>query len=217
METTSYTKYYGLIIATYCVYIALCSVIITYLMKIATADFALGKDYMDAGWYVGIAMSSSLGYGLSGLGIIFSIVSVANKGKQPEMIKGMGIAIFVFFMISMGGMLGGSISIGSGLADVVYCSHDLTETAAWRANCANDVIYDYVIIACMAIMAVVAIMGIIGSVKIVTIVSKAHPVGTKVRAQGITQAQGMPKFCTSCGAQNDNNAVFCKTCGKAIS
>ena len=221
MENMSYTKYYGLIIATYCVYIAVCSVIISNLLKIAAADYALGKDYMDAGWYVGISMASSLGYGLSGLGIIFSIVSLANKGKQPEMIKGMGIAIFVFFMISMGGMLGGAISVGTGIADVVDCSlHN--SSALWRANCADDIIYDYVIIVCMAIMAGVAIMGIVGSVKIVSIVAKQHPAGTQTWAQKpaaqqvAAQVQGKPKFCSSCGAANDENAEFCKSCGKSF-
>ena len=225
MENSNYKKFYGPIIATFCVYIAACSVILTFMMKTAAADAVLGQS-PEGGWYVGISLSSTVGFGLSSLGIIFSIVSIASGGKKPELLKGLGIAIFVFFMISMAAMAGGSIAVSQSLADVIYCSAH-NSSAAWRANCSEDIINDSVIIVCMILMAGISVLGIVSTVKLVTTVSKMSPGAGTARAkaaapqaaapQAAVQVQGKPKYCSSCGTPNDENAEFCKNCGGSFS
>lgn len=217
VENTGYKKYFGLIIFTFCVYIVMCSVIIALEHKIAAADYALGQTTEDFGYYFGIAASILVGYGLSGLGVIFSIVSIAAGAKKPELIKGFGIGIFVFLMIAVGIMGGGLAGIGSALTNVINCAKN-NSSAAWRANCQEDIVSETGILVVMVIMDVTTIIGIVGCVKVVSTVNKIIPSVSSKRTQiatpqqGTSQVQGKPKYCSSCGTPNDENAEFCKNC-----
>jgi ribosomal protein L40E len=223
METSQIKKPFITIIVMYCIWVGMCAIIVTLIAGSIKANLDLGGN-ADVASIVGILLASTFGFGVAGLGIVLSAVGISMGEKKPEMAKGFGIANFVFVMSCLGTMIAGAILLADGLADNIACSIDMGESAAWRANCADDIIRNIVQIICMLVIAGIAVIGIVSSVKIVSTINKtvprtgfvSAPAGSQPPVAATVAATGSKgKFCSTCGAANEPDAKFCKKCGAA--
>jgi ribosomal protein L40E len=202
--------------------VAMCITIISLLNTIMREDVYLGGDPALTS-ILGIALASTFGFGVGGLGIVLSAIGISMGPKKPEMAKGFGIANFVFILSCLGTMVAGAILIADSLVEVIDCAQN-NYYADWRANCSLDIIYNSVIIVCMIVIAGISVIGIVGSVKVVSTINKTVPrtgfvsatAGSQAPAAATVAATGSKgKFCSACGAANADDAKFCKKCGAA--
>ncbi|OLS13246.1 MAG: hypothetical protein RBG13Loki_3120, partial [Promethearchaeota archaeon CR_4] len=115
MEDAEIRKYYKIGISGCIVNIIACIIIIAMLVAAYRADLAINPYYYEGpAYYVGVGVATFYLI-ISGLGMVFALLSLTAFAEKIPIRKGFGIAMFVIFVSGMFIMLAATILVAIGL------------------------------------------------------------------------------------------------------
>ncbi len=174
MENSGIKKYFVVIIVMYFIWAVMYASIVASLAMMNMADVKMGIFNTicdDAVAIIGISLSSILGFGVGGLGIVLSTFGLTTGEKKPGMAKHFSIANVVFIAACLGTMIFMVIMSYKALASSANCAL-LDPLSEERTHCTADAGYSTMVLLSMLVISVACIIGITSTEKIVSILNK---------------------------------------------